>query len=111
MNFGVTGVLNYFSAVKDIYEQPTADMQLSYMSLKKGYFSGLDLSGAQITCSDFSHSECDHVDFSGANLTNTCFKDANLENANFQGADITGATFEHARNVDKAINLDLGLTS
>jgi uncharacterized protein YjbI with pentapeptide repeats len=83
MNFGVTGVLTYFSSLRDTYPQSTVNMDLSHMSLSEGQFTGLNLSGSHIMCSDFSHSECDDVAFVGADLSGCNFYNANLDNADF----------------------------
>jgi Pentapeptide repeats (8 copies) len=84
-NFGVADMLTYFSAVRYSYEQSTMDLELCYMSLKNGVFTGLDFSGSNFIGSDFSHSECDDVNFCGADLTGCNFKNANLDNSDFRG--------------------------
>ena len=55
-----------------------------------------DLSGAELTCSDFSGSLCEEVNFSKATLDRAMFTEAFFKGANFEGASCRGTDFTNS---------------
>ncbi len=55
-----------------------------------------DLSGADLTVSDFSGSLCEEVDFSKAKLNKSMFTDGFFNSANFEGAICHGTDFTNS---------------
>jgi uncharacterized protein YjbI with pentapeptide repeats len=55
-----------------------------------------NLSGAELTCSDFSGSICEDVNFSKAILDRSMFTEAFFKGANFEGASCRGTDFTNS---------------
>ena len=80
----------------------------------------LDIHGAFIRRTDFSHANLENANLSGADAKNALFrnvnfKDTNLDGTNLRGADLTGAknlTIEQLRkaHIDKNTILPAGIT-
>lgn len=58
-------------------------------------FNYADLSGANMSSSNFSRSSFQSADLSGANLYDAIFSDANMFHANLQGADLGAVSFDY----------------
>src|SRR5664280_426927 len=74
----------------------------AYLGDANHLLSGADLSGRNLTGTNFLFVDVTGTNFSGANLTNANFGQANLTNANFSGTNLSGALLQgtNLANVD-----------